>query len=141
MSDPTPTLLSRVEALSGGDWEVEALILRATGHVSRQNVPDPGDAWPDYNWYWFYPDGSRGEHFGNTPPVTTSLDATLALVERVLRPLHPGMTLTLKAIYSGSRGPYWYAEITWPSSERQGRAHTAPLALLAALLRAVEAGT
>src|SRR5262249_12077448 len=34
---------------------------------------------------------------------------------------HPGATFTLRCNQS-SRDQYWYAEFTWPSTERQGRA-------------------
>lgn len=76
-------------------------------------------------------------HGHPVPAYTTSLDAIVGLVESELLPLHPGMTVTQRVIY-GARGPYCYAEITWPSHERQGRAKTAPLALCLAFARALQ---
>lgn len=122
------SLLTRVEGLTGPDREVDALLLNAVGDQALFRGPKIG---------WESREDGKGV-WRSMPNITASLDAVLALVERVLRPLHPGMTLTLKAIYSGSREPYWYAEITWPSSERQGRATTPAIALLGALLRSLE---
>ena len=111
----TLPLTARVEALAGGDREVDGWL---SVELKQRNIGDSVQP----------------------PRYTASLDAALDLVERTLRPLHPGMTVTVRGVYSGpERDPYWSAEITWPSSERQGTGCSAPLALLAALLRSLEA--
>lgn len=116
-------ILRRLEAAKGADREIDRAILRYLGFTWRGM-----DYWNEDRVVW------KGATF-----FTHSLDAAIALVERKLRHAHPQMTANLKGIYSGDR-VYWYAEITWPSTEHQGRGTTPALALLIALFRALEAG-
>lgn len=65
----------------------------------------------------------------DVPPVTTSLDAALALAERVL----PGRTVTLY-----ERKGWASVDINMPSKTYFGTAPTAPLALCIAILTALQ---
>lgn len=60
-----------------------------------------------------------------------------ALVEKMLHTAHPGMTMKLDMCWSG-RDLYTRAEITWPSTERYGRARLPANAIMSALISAVE---
>lgn len=115
-------LIDRLERLTGPDREVDEALLVL-------EVPRMADILP----HW-----TAAEREQLVDQRTASLDVALALVERLLRPVHPGMTITLKGTFSGPGSDFWRAEITWPSSERQGRSRVAPCALLAALLRALD---
>jgi hypothetical protein len=113
-------LLTRVEALTEPDRAVDLALATALVPdvlVLRQRNDDSG---ADPYTHWRY---------------TEKVDDALALIERRLHPLHPGMMIKLDGRYSGP-DRYWFAEITWPSSERQGRGRSPALALLVALLRA-----
>lgn len=70
-------------------------------------------------------------------PFTAAFDATLAMVERRISERHPGWTWNMKAVYGSGHGPYFWAEITWPSHECPGRGRTPALAMLAAGLRGI----
>lgn len=83
----------------------------------------------------YYKSGSHGTY--GAPRYTASIDAAVALAERVLRPAHPQMTVSFRGVLSTSRD-YWFAEITWPSHERQGRHVSPAIALCIAILRAAE---
>ncbi len=79
-------LIERIEALTGPDREVDRDVLRVAGtHILEKRGKDR-KAW------WYPVDGSIAKYsneggFGYPPPFprfTTSLDAAVALVERVL---------------------------------------------------------
>lgn len=127
------SLLTRVEGLTGPDREVDALIwLRFTSGATRElkTVKSAKSLWPDYTI-----DETRDAFrtLVSPPPYTASLDAALALVERV----RPDWYVRIQGCNSA-----WYAEI---NPTRAGSFHgsfeangsTAPLALLAALLKSL----
>jgi hypothetical protein len=151
MSESEPTiraepdlkgLLERVEGASGPDAVLDRLIveaLQASG-LCRECWGLGG-----YN----RGDGHRCERCNRTyaDPVTDSLDAALALVDRVL----PEMGVALGTCFLGSSGPRQpWATLSIPSNERVatatgyrfkhptylGDAATPALSVLAALLRA-----
>jgi hypothetical protein len=69
------------------------------------------------------------------PAYTSSHDAAMSLLPW---DSHPGATFKLNTVQSGLGEQYCFAEFTWPSTERQGRARTAPLAICICALLAVE---
>lgn len=108
-------LIARLEKLEGPDCEVDTAIME---------IADPSFV------------GSLLRH---ADPFTASLDAAVALVERVLRPLHPCMTVNLRGFFDTASHPgWWRAEITWPSYERVGHAPSPAIALLIAALKALQ---
>lgn len=121
-----PTLIARVEALSGPDREVDGLVAQAFGEI-------PSDArWDDC---WF--SGHYGAYkFHDPAEYTASLDAVVALAERVLPGWRWGI---MTAVGPWSRGGAFMATLDCPESSGFGMnardAHTTPaLALLLALL-------
>jgi hypothetical protein len=122
-------LLSRVEKAEGPDRELDREICLA----ARENVST--DPLSGFVWR---PNGGGG--WSDVPDLTASLDAALALVERVL----PGSYVELS-------GPRKYLHIPTPvpnrwkayiatfnhDGDKTGWAATPALALLAALLRAL----
>lgn len=70
--------------------------------------------------------------------VGAFVDAAFALVETLLSSHHPHMTIRSNAVRGGSQGWFYFEEITVPSSEFQGRSRHRPLAILSALLRALD---
>ena len=109
----TPTissLLSRVRAASGPDRELDA------------------DIWQALCWKHHWREIAKGT------PFTGSIDAAVALVERVL----PGCSLTILRDWGGlNRCRIWTDDIT-PAPPYVGTASSLPLAILAALLSALE---
>ena len=73
--------------------------------------------------------------FAFTPNYTSSVDDA-----RKLLPWdkHPGAELHVRMVQSGYGDFYAFVEFTWPSTERQGRARTEPVATCIAALLAVE---
>ncbi len=72
-------LIERVEGATGPDRELDAAICRHTRHTAEQ---------PDGSWLETFDGGYR--HTINPPALTASLDAALALCERVLPEAWPG---------------------------------------------------
>lgn len=127
MAERYADIIERLEKATGPDRELDAVIkLAVAGHMIADGAEVTNVI------------AVVGGHLNDEPPAfTASIDAAIALVERMLRPDHPGMTVNLDGVYSGDHS-YWYAEITWPSSERRGLAHTPASALLRALFRALQ---
>lgn len=131
--DPCPTndesgvaeLLARVEAATGADRELDFAIYRIAFNA-KQVGGDSGvrEAWlPGY----VYPHEAK--------PYTASLDAALALVERVL----PGYFLQMERCRPGGEsiaGKPWWARLN--SHHDSATGSTPALALLAAMLRAIK---
>ena len=69
------------------------------------------------------------------PAYTGSHDAAMSLLPWAD---HAGSTFNLKTVQSGVGEQYCFAEFTWPSTERQGRARTAPIAICICALLAIE---
>jgi hypothetical protein len=120
-------LLSRLEAATGPDRELD--------HRLQGILVNDGN----FGHYagleeWV----TAGMEFGwNTPAYTASIDAALALVERLL----PGWRRRLEEPH-GDGG--WRASLIWPDQEdvvraKVAEAPTAPLAILLALFRALSA--
>lgn len=139
MTDNLRGLIERLEKLEGPDREVEAEIDVAL--FGGETV------WKTANYTMeSYPASRRpsATHIGgfaneHVPSYTASLDAAVALVERVLRPLHPCMTVNLRGFFDTASHPgWWRAEITWPSYERVGHAPAPAIALLIAALKALQ---
>lgn len=115
----TSDLIAKLEALDGPSREVDLEIAIATGAVPDEVAK--------------YGPHLRRIEMRRVDPYTASLDAAIALVERVL----PGWTLML----DDRMGPS--AKLLPPnqisSAEDRTKAATLPIALLIALLRAKEA--
>jgi hypothetical protein len=139
-ASPSPDivgLLERVEAATGPDRELDyelALYEKAPDWRKRKPWKQTnGWAKPDVastSWAVLFYDGG-----GNALPVpqyTASLDAALALCERVL----PGWVVQLET-WRDPAATARLAEWNIGEAEHEGHARTLPLALLAALLRAL----
>lgn len=144
MSESIQSLIERVEKCAGPDREIDVLLFA----IDR----------PDFyaqcsrNWEDFLPIKpsdvpsirTREAYIeAHAEMYTASIDAALALVERKL--IDPHFSLSGPAKYLNIPSPlpnYWWAEIIHgklaPYIGKRGWGATAPLALLAALLRALE---
>lgn len=126
-------LLARVEKAEGPDRELDGALW-----LALECRPNHGQVFdPEYAPY-LHVDPRGKEHPAikeDAPPYTASLDAALALVERVL----PGWDWVLSSV-DGHRAS---AEVTppdWPVEALHYKtAKTPALALLAAMLKALEA--
>jgi len=135
-------ILKRVEAATGPSREIdcylEAFVARFEPEGRFVTVGPPGydpprlfyNPMPAVDWIGY-------DLLIISPAYTTSIDAAVALIERVVGGRQPGWTYNCKAAYDG-RGSYNWFEITWPSTECQGRGRTMALAACASLLRAVQ---
>lgn len=128
-------LIERLEKASGRDRGLDADIYahfeipkERAGRIDIDHTNGVVGWWPKDAPY---------ESAVDVPRYTASLDAAVALVERVLRPDHPHMTISLRGTLGTGR--YWQAEITWPSHEKRGHSSEPAIALCLALLRAKEA--
>lgn len=124
---PLQSLLEKIQGVTGLDRELDILIGAATGYRNRFDGSLLSDvlAMPERH--------EEGMQWEGVPAYTASLDAALALVERVL----PGFDADVN-IRSGEEP---MAAYVWPAGTYIGghgaQAATAPLALLAALLTAL----
>lgn len=133
---PNPTLLERVEAASGPDREIDALVWLAL-------EPDCVNSRQFWLWRSARPKGEQDRALSDVrlafarrhaPEITASLDAALALVERVLPGWAPNVG---KNVHHG----HWHAEVQ-KADEENGNLHfgataaSGALALVAALLKA-----
>jgi hypothetical protein len=135
-------LIERVEGATGASREIDWLISEHLGDVPEHRVIEIG--W-DYVWHrrpgeytlWKALDGEgRSVTHWSPPAVTASLDAVLALCERVLSGAQwdlerdAGATVVSAAVY-GPEPLHGFPARYWAVKE------TAALALLSALLRAL----
>ena len=125
---PNPTLLERVEAASGPDRELDAVLwLAFTPGATRRTLHVP-------HWQRPYDIDETRDEKGRliiVPSYTSSLDAALALVERVL----PGWLWMVASADPPNRLPA-RVELWTGDEEVRASAATPALALLAALLKA-----
>lgn len=133
MSPTHADLLARVEAATGPDRELDAALwLDFTPGATRRasTVKSSKGLWPDYTI-----DETReaGGALIVVPAYTASLDAALALVERVL----PGWVWSVGNLASG--GGQAYLMRAQSAALIGGKASTPALALLAAMLKALMA--
>lgn len=138
MTPPNPTLISRIRSATEGSRELDIAIFKSLGGTipfhALGRVDDPYLVTEeDGKTYKASPSASSAFHL---PPVTTSLDAALALVERV----RPGWAWGI------DHGPSSVLGFLDPNDYEQRflgarfveHASTAPLALIAALLASLE---
>ena len=132
-------IIASLEAATGPDREIDAEICVAlgyvchagTGVVTNIRAADDGEA-PDPEDLYYAVDGVD-DCIERTPCLTGSLDAVIALVERML----PGAEFELTTIYN-------IAQATLPLNGPDyfhGRSETGslPIAMLIAMFRALEA--
>ena len=128
MTDLT-ALLSRVEAATGPDRELDRDILLAVGGAIDGQ-------------YWRWPGEERSSSFGALPPFTSSLDATVALVEK----LRPDWFFTISNFCPSLEKRAWadIASLGYINEEdgcgdqrSEGHGYAPTCALLAALLRSM----
>lgn len=144
-------LIGRIEAATGPDRETDIDLCIALNYLNciddaplnlRRAPDDPG--WLDYE---FVQDGKSVECTDEAPALTASIDSALALVERCL-PDHQwgvGSAGIRSGAHPDGNAAYvdgFRAHVTKRSPLRPmpvvGTARTAPLAILSALLRALE---
>jgi len=128
-------LLERIRAAKGADREIDGDIAAAF-EIAPSHLPRVTDVGRSWLWADFVPpdDWETWE----APAFTASIDAALALVERVL----PGWRLTLRQMSSQWRATMMDAGCSPGMTLMLGFstaefAPTAPLAILAALLSAL----
>lgn len=125
-------LLERVEKATGADRELDSAIFSALVDPRRENA------------YWIWqgsrpqgsPERAPADYWDtrHTPTITSSIDAALALMERMLPGafwlIGKGKTTALEKMFA--------CQLMFGTDEiiGEGEAETAPLAILAALLRA-----
>lgn len=120
-------LLDRLKAVTGPDEELDVAITAWMHNASYKRYPPTDDFGPKNRWQFWSKDGAHflgSEHKIKVQPLTASVDAALALVERVL----PGQW---KQILANA--------FIWLNHE-DGTLPGLPLAILIALLTAMEAG-
>ena len=138
----TQNLITRLSKLDAPDREVDAEIEVAVRRIEAARSGLAEEYWA--NWQ-ASPDGTVYDPHTrySSNPFTASVDAVIALAERVL----PGWTFEhIGQDYIRARGlendvmPMgWTVEISDGSQTAQGQAPTFPLAICIALLRAKEA--
>lgn len=135
MSEDLMKLAERVEAATGPDRELDAMIAVAVAFVAvGSNPPSARALHKDHGGNNSYED--IGKHWPRLPAYTASLDTAITLVPDIdeWRPL-------LDATDSGESN--FYAEL-FPGDDRptaKGHAQSLPLALCAAALRARAQGS
>lgn len=116
-------LLQRIEAASGPDRVLD-------GDVWHALTAKPGDVWVnDFADGVYHLQDPRDTIAYEAPPdLTASIDAAIALVERLL----PGRQITMRIDEKDGPRPHSVIAATWFA-----QCNTLPLAILAALLRAL----
>jgi len=141
----TDSLIARLEAAEVGSRELDALITAHFVGAELRPYPPATDFGPSAKWQFWSADG---KHFlGNeskfpVPPVTTSLDAALALAERVLPGWYVGVQANRYELLIAPED--WSAYLSAPkghqfTDEVEASAPTPALALCIAILKAKEA--
>jgi hypothetical protein len=134
-------LLARAEAATGPNFELEHTIFEALSLPTiREWNGAPVTSWfRDDGYYGFNTeDGYRHLRCIKAPAVTASLDAALALVERVLPEAYRDLG---EGYDTKAQRRYWIATFTYHVPGRgshSAEAATPALALIAALLRALQ---
>lgn len=129
-----PTLLSlreRVRALTGPDREVDGAIALLEGWTFQKMKGDRAAYWrrPQVTeWYM--------RESGGPPAYTDSVDACIALAERLL----PGAEFELTNIYGVARASIPLNDSRYPASDGEHKGGSLALALLDAILSALIAG-
>lgn len=135
------TLLSRVEALTGADRDVDAELLKAFDdeHNTITRFFDSITGWEEIN-------GLGSKTYSHPAPLTGAVDAALAFAEKVLGVDSPTLCYSFDLNYHC----YAHAEMAYVAtlhlavgdpaamSSVTAQAHTLPIAILAAVLRAKE---
>ncbi len=130
------SLLQRVEQATGPDRELDAAIIAWLNNAEVRRYPPADDFGPRDRWQFWSLDGAHflgSEAKFPVPPLTASVDAALALVERV----KPGSEVLMGLRQTAATQP-WARVGPWWASDAIGA--TLPLAILAALLRSLEPG-
>jgi hypothetical protein len=127
-------LLARVEAAAGPSVEIDGLFAKLNETMPQDARFQTENIWGQQGDQWL--SGGYGDyHFYSPEEVTASIDAALALVERML-PLRD-----LDYIRNSGRHRFSLALPGSGTFDVQATGATAPLAILAALLRALIART
>lgn len=126
-------LIAKLEALSGPDREIDAAIVASLNNAIVKRYPPTDDFGPKNRWQFWSEDGkhflgSEGKY--PVPPYTASLDATIALVERLLPGRWPDFLRGGLSILAERH--FWHIEPRKPGQE-----HELPSAVLICLLRAL----
>lgn len=138
-------LIERVERASGRDRETDLHIHAALVRHGRIEHIDWGCIGDRVRWsddpvtHTDWPEGWPYEYCGDWPHYTGSLDACLALVERV-RPEHQWFMQKLAyidGVYQGGKAGFHLQPPTSSGWTIDGYAATPPLAVLSALLRSM----
>lgn len=127
-------LIARVEAATGPDRELDGLMEVAARWAQASSVglkPEHRARWECDAQGWVRSQGT----IYPAATFTASLDAALALVERVL----PGWFVGLQQNRFVGDERRWTAYITLNDGEHEATTYAPALALLAALLRALQA--
>lgn len=124
MPDPITSLIEKLEGAEVGSGALSNEVLSACGYVETRF---PMDSCP----YWVHPSAPRSPLSVAQEGVTTSLDAALALAERVLP------KLTRIEIKTYVQGEFHHCTIETDDDEFDvNNCRTPALALCAAILRA-----
>lgn len=115
-------LLSRLSSAEEGSRELDAEVAYAVGWRSRIENPI-------YPAWWCSPGGNEYLAF-EQPHYTTSIDVALTLVPERIKDWN----------FRHRNGSVYTMQLCIPSTEYEGRAWTAPLAICLAALRAREEG-
>jgi len=122
MSETITSLIEKLEGAEVGSRELDGDVLKATGHGYHM----------DFGNGWYARPGHNERIYGNGPSqVTTSLDAALALAERML----PGWVWMVERHKDG-RATVWLHEFSAYGEGDTTEGNTPALALCAAILRA-----
>lgn len=138
-------LLERVEACTGPDREIDAEIVAWLNNASVRRYPPTDDFGPRDRWQFWSLDGAHflgSEGKFPVPPLTASIDAALALVEKRIPP-SPGIGREFSEGFARD-GEYWWNYRLKFYSDDEGEPPTVywgtsfsngPIAVLRALLR------
>ena len=133
-------LIERLEAATGPDRELDAAIVAHFNNASVRRYPPQTDFGPGARWQFWSLDGAHflgSESKFPVPPLTASLDAALAPVER----LRPGWCWRVEKCpptYLGPRGEPFWATCGPPGAQEAAYGWTPAIALLIALLKSLE---